>query len=83
MTATLPVLKVKTNHSEYVIDQNAGTFSRRTVHEHSNFVNDLGATNAYVELYGPKVGESLVIYLPEGHLLRSTTVQSIEEVPNE
>lgn len=82
---TLPVLHVKTEHSEYVIDQGAGTFSRRRVHKDANDlsyggVND-DAVLPYVKIYSPlEVGERLVIITPDGGWVRSTPIASIEEV---
>lgn len=80
--STLPILKVRTNHSEYLIDQNAGTYSRTTVHEDANHIynRSAGEWRDYDDIHGPTVGWPLVIIEPGGAWLRSTEVVSIEEV---
>ena len=86
MTAELPNLLVTTKHSQYVIDQNAGRFQRRVIHEHGNQIDGYsrGEWNDYVEVYsGLEPGEPLVITLPGDSWIRSTLVQSVEELSGE
>lgn len=81
--SNLPVLKIRTNHSEYLIDQNAGRFSRRTIHELANPIagHSEGEWHDYTEVYsGMEAGEPLIIMFGNGEWIRSTIVQSIEEV---
>lgn len=87
MTATLPKLKVRTAHSEYLIDQNAGTFARTRVHDDATRLAtfglsaDAGEAVAYDKIVSPlEEGTSLVITLPDGSWVRSTAIQSVEEV---
>lgn len=80
---SLPILKVRTNHSEYLIDQNAGKFARRTVHEHANPIPGFSQEewHEYHEVYsGVEIGQPLIITMPDGGWIRSTLVQSVEEV---
>lgn len=84
MTA-LPILKIETAHSRYVIDQNEGKFKRTPVHKDANDLSYGGVLAGEWQDYGeilaePTVGGRLAIFLPDGQLLRSTEVQSIEEV---
>ena len=83
--STLPLLRVKTNHSEYIIDQNAGTYSRRAVHDDASHLynRSAGEVRLYVEAYGLAVGEQIYLVEPSGAWVRSTPVVSIEEVPGE
>jgi len=82
MTTTLPVLRVKTKHSEYLIDQNAGTVTRRQVHpDASNFGTFLSEPEPYREVMSTlKVGGNLTIIYKSGAWSVSTAIQSIEEV---
>ncbi len=82
MTA-LPLLLVRTAHSEYLIDQEAGRFSRTTTHKDANPIDGFSAAewHDYSEIYsGLTAGQRLVIVLPNGEWLRSTLVQAIAEV---
>jgi hypothetical protein len=82
MTTTLPVLRVKTKHSEYLIDQNAGTVTRKRVHEDAaNFGSFLSEPEPYREIFSElRVGGNLVITYQSGSYSVSTPIQSIEEV---
>lgn len=82
MTATLPVLRVRTKHSEYLIDQNAGTVTRKRVHsDASDFGSFLIEAEPYDEIRSTlEVGENLVITYRSGAFSISTPIQSIEEV---
>jgi len=82
MTTTLPVLRIKTKHSEYLIDQNAGTVTRKRVHDNAA---DLGTfldePEPYREVMSTlKVGGNLTIIYKSGAWSVSTAIQSIEEV---
>lgn len=81
--SSLPVLKVRTNHSEYLIDQNAGRFCRKTVSENANPIEGYsgGEWHDYQKVYsGLEAGEPLIIVKLDGSWVRSTIVQDIEEV---
>jgi hypothetical protein len=79
----LPILRIRTNHSEYLVNQNTGEFSRRTVHESANSIPNLssGEWHPYSDLYY-EIGAPLVIVQANGFGLRSTRVQSVEEIAN-
>lgn len=79
----LPTLRIRTNHSEYLVNQNTGQFSRRTAHEHANEITDFsaGEWHDYSDLYY-EIGAPLVVILPNGYGIRSTLVQSVEEIAN-
>lgn len=82
---TLPILRVKTAHSEYVIDQNAGTYTRTRVHEHANDLSAFGVEDAKPIQYRKiqsalEVGEPVIIIHHDGSWVRSTPIQSVEEV---
>ncbi len=83
--AVIPKMRVKTAHSEYVIDQNAGTYTRTRVHEKANDLSHAGIHDGepieYHKIYaGPAVGSSLVIVHPDGTWVTSTIVQSVESL---
>ena len=82
MTTALPVLRVKTKHSEYLIDQNAGTVTRKRVHdEASDFGTFLSEPEPYNEIASSvEVGGRLAIAYRSGNWSVSTTIESIEEV---
>lgn len=82
--STLPVLRVKTLHSEYIIDQNAGKFSRRTVHDKANPIHGFsdGDLRSYDKIVNLEVGESMRVIFGDAWI-RSTPIESIEEVPSE
>ena len=80
--STLPVLRVKTLHSEYRIDQNAGTVTRKRVHEDaSDFGSFLDEPVPYRKIVSElEVGARLAIDFKSGAWSISTPIQSIEEV---
>jgi len=82
VSATLPVLRVKTKHSEYLIDQNAGTVTRKRVHDDaSDFGTFLSEPEPYDEIMSDLYeGGILKIAYRSGSWSVSTEIQSIEEV---
>lgn len=82
MTA-LPLLRVKTQHSEYVIDQNNGTYTRTPQHERAADLSYAGHVAGEPREYtkvlsGLEPGEPLIIVEPDGSWVRSTLVASVE-----
>jgi hypothetical protein len=84
MTVTLPILRVKTRHSEYLIDQNAGTVSRRPVHEDANrnLADYVDEHTPYEEisLDSAWYPGSLMVTYPNGTYSVSTEIESVEEL---
>lgn len=81
-TVTLPVLRVTTEHSEYLIDQNAGTVQRKAVHEKAtDFHGELEQPTPYTDILLDGPGSSLIVYYANGLHSRSTAVREIEVLP--
>jgi hypothetical protein len=76
------VLRVRTHHSDYVIDTEGQRFSRQTRHEDANPIPSLstGEMVPFARIRPPEVGESLLLILTDGRWLHSTPVESVEEV---
>lgn len=89
MTALLPVLKIKTNHSEYLIDQNKGTFTRTRQYEHASELSgwgipDAGEEKEYADIsLSLEPGGHLIITFENGTFLISTGIVSVEELSPE
>jgi phage baseplate assembly protein gpV len=83
-TELLPILSVKTKHSQYLIDQNTGTYARTRVHEDANDLSWAGILDGekteYRDWAMPGVGQSMMIVHADGTWLRSTAVESIEHL---
>ena len=91
----LPILKVRTAHSLYLIDQNEGTVIRTRVHDDASdlapFVPEGTPkpyqTAAIVNKAGEPVpfgtGGHLIVAYEDGSLSVSTEVQSVEELQTE
>lgn len=85
MTTALPKLRVKTAHSEYLIDQNEGTLTRTRQHELASDLSTWGIGDAvavpYREIMSDlTVGERLLVSYESGAYTQSTPIVSIEEV---
>lgn len=79
--STLPVLKVRTNHSEYLIDQNAGTVTRTPHHADASDLSAHGLQGEPKEYTEAAVMDNrLIVTYPDGTYSCSTTVESVEEV---
>lgn len=78
----MSVLKVSTNHSDYLIDTENKKFSRSIRHEHANPIVNLstGEWKNYHTMSKPTLGEPMYICLEDSRWLRSTLVESVEEV---
>lgn len=85
MEPTLPLLRVKTRHSEYLIDQAAGTYVRTRVHEDASDLSNWGVVSgepvAYRELMSSlEPGGALCIVHSDGTFVRSTAIVSVERI---
>jgi hypothetical protein len=83
----LPKLRVKTRHSQYEIDQEAGTVLRSRVDERAADLSHLGFDDAtpkqYRKLYlgnFPARPDSLVVVYADDTYTISTTIESVEEL---
>lgn len=79
--STLPTLRVTTKHSEYVIDQEAGTVTRTRVHDDAS---DFGDRNPVAKPYFDirselTVGNYLFIEYQDGSWTQSTPITAIKE----
>lgn len=81
--STLPVLRVKTLHSEYRIDQNAGTYQRTRAVDAASDLSYAGVFDGephpYETLY-LEVGEPMLVFHADGRYVRSTPVVAYDEV---
>lgn len=81
---SLPILHITTAHSQYVIDQNAGTYTRTRVHQDASDLSVWGIGDKpvpYAEIMSTlEPGNLVVITHSDGTWIRSTPIQSIEEV---
>jgi hypothetical protein len=80
----LPIITVNTKHSSYVIDQNAGTYTRTRVHPDANDLSYGGINDAEPVAYDDIVAELVVggivvITHGDGSWVRSTPIVSIGE----
>lgn len=76
------MLRISTAHSDYMLDMEQKRFSRQTRHERANQIPDLssGEWNDFLDLDDIVVGAVMFLILPNGRWLRSTPVESVEEV---
>lgn len=83
---TIPLIKVETAHSRYVIDQNAGTYTRTRVHDDANNLAYWGVEDGVPVEYRDIVstlepGGQVVIVHHDGSWVRSTAIQSVTHEP--
>lgn len=74
----MSVVRVKTAHSEYLIDTDAKTYQRSPGGHAPHQLRYPNEQRPYVEIHGLEVGEQLHITEPDGYWVHSTRVDSIE-----
>lgn len=77
----MPVLRVRTNHSEYLIDQENGTVTRTSHHEDANDLSEFGLQGDPKPYQEAAIVENrLCVTYADGTWSVSTSVQSVEEI---